>query len=455
LTLHLGLPSFPGGIHLPERKSETSQQPISPGPLPGRLAVLLSQGQGAPARPVVNLGQRVLRGQLIAEPDGFVSAALHAPTSGTVEAIGNCPHPAGLGDRAVFIVPDGVDIWIPGADVPAADATVAALSPGEIVGKVRAAGVVGMGGAGMPTHVKLTPPAGKSIDCVVVNGCECEPFLAADHRLMLERPVDVVRGLKLLVRAVGARRGIVAVEADQADAYERLLREVRGVEGLGCRMVAVKYPQGSERQLVKALLDREVPPGGLPFDVGVLVQNVATAVAVAEAVHLNRPVTERVVTVGGPGIERPANLLCRIGVPFGALLESQGRLPGVGLLLAGGPMTGLAQPTANVPVLKTTSGVLVLDVPPPAEEYPCINCGRCAEGCPGRLNPGQLAKLIERGELDDALARRVLDCMECGACTYACPAHRPVTQWIRRAKEEARRRLGPPSAGRSSGEPRR
>jgi len=433
-----GLPTFPGGFHPPDRKAPSAGCAIAPGPMPERLAVSLAQGLGAPSRPVVAAGDRVLRGQLIAEPGGFVSAALHAPTSGQVQAIGECPHPAGLRANAIYLVPDGADQWAPGTNVPASEDAVAASKPKEIVEKVRAAGLVGMGGAAFPTHVKLSPPAGKAIDTVIVNGCECEPYLTADHRLMLERPADIVKGLRLLVRAVGAARGIIAVEANKPDAHERLLREVRGIEGLACRMVAVKYPQGAEKQLIKALLDREVPSGGLPMDIGALVQNVGTAVAVTEALYFNRPLTERVVTVSGEGLERPANLLCRIGVPYKALLAAQGVRPGARRLVSGGPMMGLAQWTADVPVLKGTSGVLVLSTPPPPDWSACINCGKCVESCPTYLMPNRLSKLGEFRRFEDMAAHHALDCIECGVCTWQCPAKRPIVHWIRQGKNELR-----------------
>jgi len=437
--VHLfGLPTFRGGTHPPEKKELSKDVPVESFPVPPLLALSLAQGLGAPAKPVVAAGDRVLRGQLVAEPGGFVSAALHASTSGTVKHIGECPHPVGLRANAVFIEPDGADEWHPDASRALGDDGVAALSAKEIIGKVGGAGLVGMGGAAFPTHVKLSPPPDKKIDTVIINGCECEPYLTSDYRLMLDRPEDIVRGLRLFVKAVGASRGIIGVEANKPDAFERLLREVRGVEGLSCRLVAVKYPQGAEKQLIKALLDREVPSGGLPMDAGALVQNVGTAVAAAEAVHLGRPLTERVVTVSGEGVERPGNLLCRIGVPISTLLAARGVRPGARRLISGGPMMGLAQWTAEVPVLKGTSGVLVLDEPAPPEHSACINCGHCAESCPAQLMPNRLSNLGERGRFLEMMELNVLDCIECGVCTYQCPAKRPIVHWIKQGKSELR-----------------
>jgi len=432
------LPTFPGGVHPPDCKAPSAGCPVAAAPMPEKLAVTLAQGLGAPSRPVVAVGDRVLRGQLIAEPGGFVSAAIHAPTSGKVEAIGDCPHPAGVKAHAIYIVPDGADEWAPGANVPASAEAVAALKPKEIVEKVKAAGLVGMGGAAFPTHVKLSPPNDKPIDTVILNGCECEPYLTSDYRMMLEHAPEIVAGLRLLVRAVGAVRGVIAVEANKPDACERLLREVRGIEGLSCRMVAVKYPQGAEKQLIKAILGREVPSGGLPMDAGALVQNVGTAAAVSDAVCFNRPLTERVVTISGDGIERPANLLCRLGVSYRTLLAAQGVKPEARRLISGGPMMGLAQWTADVPVTKGTSGILVLTTPPPPDWTACINCGKCVEGCPARLMPNRLSKLGEFRRFEDMAGRNVLDCIECGVCTWQCPAKRPIVQWIRQGKNELR-----------------
>jgi electron transport complex protein RnfC len=433
-----GLPTFRGGTHPPERKELSKDLPVETFPIPPLLALSLAQGLGAPSKPTVAVGEHVLRGQMIAEPGGFVSAALHASTSGTVKSIGECPHPAGLRANAIFLEPDGKDEWHPKAGEKLGDEGVAALPAKELIERIRGAGLVGMGGAAFPTHVKLSPPPGKKIDAVIVNGCECEPYLTADYRLMLERAEDIVRGLRALVQAVGAARGIIGVEANKPDAFERLMREVRGREGLSCRLVAVKYPQGAETQLIKALLGREVPSGGLPMDAGALVQNVGTAVAACEALWLGRPVTERVVTVSGEFVERPGNLLCRIGTPLGALLAERGVRPGARRLISGGPMMGLAQWTPEIPVLKGTSGVLVLDEPAPPPHTACINCGRCVEGCPAGLMPSRLSVLAERGRFAEMAGRNLLDCIECGVCTYGCPAKRPIVHWIKQGKNELR-----------------
>ena len=436
--MHLGLPTFRGGTHPPEMKELSRDLPVEVLPVPELLACSLSQGIGAPARPVVGVGEEVRRGQLIAEAGGFVSAALHAPTSGKVRSIGECPHPVGLRANAIFIEPDGADEWHPDARQELGEEAALALDAKEIVSKVQAAGIVGMGGAAFPTHVKLSPPPDKKIDTVILNGCECEPYLTADYRVMLERPGEIVKGLRLLVKAVGASRGIIGVEANKPEAHERLLREVRGVEGLSCRMVAVKYPQGAEKQLIKALLNREVPSGGLPMDAGALVQNVGTSVAVWEAVASGRPLTERVVTVSGECVERPGNLLCRIGVTLGDLLAALGVRAGARRLISGGPMMGLAQWNPEVPVMKGTSGLLVLDEPAPPEHVACINCGKCVEGCPAHLMPNRLSTMGERRNWEAMMDWNVLDCIECGVCTYQCPAKRPIVHWIKQGKNELR-----------------
>ena len=433
-----GLPTFRGGVHPPDRKELSKDCPVEELGVPPLLAMNLAQGIGAPAKPVVAVGDKVLRGQLIAEQGGFVSAALHASTSGTVKHIGDCPHPVGLRTNAIFIEPDGEDQWHPDAQVKLSDEQVGKLESREIITRVQAAGIVGMGGAAFPTHVKLSPPPDKKIDTVILNGCECEPYLTADYRIMLDRPGDIVKGLRLLVKAVGASRGIIGVEANKPDACERLKREVRGIEGLSCRMVAVKYPQGAEKQLIKALLDREVPSGGLPMDAGALVQNVGTAAAVYEAVYLGRPLTERIVTVSGECAGRPGNLLCRIGTPLSELLAARGVKPGARRLISGGPMMGLAQWNQEVPVLKGTSGVLLLDEPAPRAHVACINCGKCVESCPAHIMPNKLSNLGERGMFEEMAGRNVMDCIECGVCTYQCPAKRPIVHWIKQGKNELR-----------------
>ncbi|MDK1031112.1 MAG: electron transport complex subunit RsxC, partial [Planctomycetia bacterium] len=332
--------TFKGGVHPPENKL-TAGSEIQPLPIPQRLVVSLHQNLGAPCRATVAKGDAVKKGRLIGEPGGFICAAVHAPTSGTVAGIVSTVHPAtGRPVQAVAIEVDGKDEWADGCNQPR---QWRSMSVEEIREAVAEAGIVGMGGAAFPTHVKLSPPPGKTIDTVIINGAECEPYLTGDHRLMLEAPEAIVEGLLICMKATGAARGIIAIESNKPDAYKIMKEEVSGTEGVSVEMLHVKYPQGGEKQLIFALLGREVPSGGLPADVGALVQNVGTASAIAEAVTLTRPLIQRVVTVTGPGVSRPGNFRARIGTPLAALLEAAGAVGDYEKLILGGPMMGIAQ----------------------------------------------------------------------------------------------------------------
>jgi len=319
-------------------------------------------------------------------------------------------------------------------DWPRGDVDPDSLEPEEIRMRVREAGVVGLGGAAFPTAVKLSPP--KSIDTVILNGCECEPYLTADHRIMLERPEDCILGLILVLRAVGAERGIIGVEANKPDAIEALRKAADGkVEVVPLK---VKYPQGAEKMLIKALLDREVPSGGLPMDVGVVVQNVGTAVAITEAVRDGKPLIERVVTVTGE-VRRPGNYLVPIGTPFSWVLEAAGGLSeSASRVVMGGPMMGIAQRTLDVPVVKGTSGILALaeDIPP--EEGTCIRCARCVDHCPMGLMPTLFVKLAKGERWDLLRDAHIMDCIECGSCAYVCPARIPIVHYIKLGKLKVR-----------------
>ena len=430
--------TFRGGVHPHDHKELAREAAIEPVPLPERLVVSMNQQLGAPAKAVVEPGAEVLRGELLGEAGGFVSAPVHAPTSGRVVDVAPHPHPVAGSAPAVVIEPDGRDAWAEGCDRDSGE-RLDAVEPGEIVARIREAGVVGMGGATFPTHVKLSPPKDKSIEVVILNGCECEPYLTADHRLMLERTAEVVSGLRLLVKAVGASRGVIGVEANKPDAAQAL-SGLAAEFGFPVEVLRVKYPQGAEKQLIKALTGREVPSGGLPMDVGCLVQNVGTAVAAHEAVLRARPVTERVCTVTGRGAARPGNYLVRVGMPMAHLLAHAGVRGGVRRLVLGGPMMGLAQWTADVPVLKGTSGVLALMDAPEWKTRACISCGRCVEGCPSYLVPSRLSILAEAGAFSEMIDEaNALDCIECGVCTYVCPARRPIVHWVKLCKGELAR----------------
>ena len=426
--------TFRGGVHPPENKW-TRDAPIVACDLPDRVTVLMAQHIGAPCTPEVKKGDRVLTGQRIGEPRGFVSAPVHATVTGTVAAVETCPSPV-TGERtpAVVIERDGDDEWAEGANVPQ---DTEGLDADAIRKCIFEAGLVGLGGATFPTHVKLSPPPDKPIDTVILNGAECEPFLTCDHRLMVEEPDKVMDGFRLIMRALNCTNGIVAVESNKPECAEAMRKSAEGDGSIRVEMPAVKYPQGAEHQLIKALLDREVPwRGDLPMAVGCVVQNVATAYAVYEAVSLRKPLIERVTTVTGDGVDRPGNFRVRIGAPLRQLLELAELRPEAKKLILGGPMMGIAQRSPDVPVAKGTSGVLVLTDGSVRAPGPCIRCGRCVRACPYGLTPATISRAIENGDLDLAMEWNVLECKECGCCTYVCPARRPIVHQVKFAKSE-------------------
>lgn len=299
------------------------------------------------------------------------------------------------------------------------------------------AGIVGLGGAAFPTHVKLSPPKEKKIDTVILNGAECEPYLTSDHRLMLERSKDILEGLKIIMKILGVSKGYIGIEQNKPDAITKMKEVARGETNIEVRDLKVKYPQGAEKQLIKAILDRDVPAGGLPMDVGVVVQNVGTAKAIYDACRYGRPLIERVVTVTGRGVNEPKNLRVRIGTQFSQLLDECGGFKDSTVkVIAGGPMMGIAQTNTEVPVIKGTSGILILTSKEAekAEYLPCFRCGRCIEACPMKLQPSILSVLIEKGKYQEAKENNLLDCFECGSCAYVCPAKRPMVQFMKLAK---------------------
>ncbi len=427
--------TFPGGVKVPEHKELTEGKAIETLPPPPRLFVPLRQGAGRPPEPVVAAGQKVRAGEVIARPSGPVSAFLHAPLAGTVRGIAKHPHPSGPESPAVEIEVDPEQpppLLLPPLKRPEA------ASPDEIRSRVKEAGIVGMGGAGFPTHVKLTPPPGAPIDCAIINAAECEPFLTVDHRLLLEETEAVIRGLRIAMRAVGAERGIIAVEANKRDAFDKIHSALAGDPKLRAELLDVKYPQGGEKQIIYALLRRKVPAGGLPSAVGCVVQNVHTACAIAQACVRGRPLIDRVVTVSGPGATKPGNFRVSIGTPFAHLLAASGGLPGGRIsLVSGGAMMGVAQFSLETPVIKGTSGLLVFPPLSPRRNLPCIRCGRCLEACSLRLVPCQLARRAEKGDVAGFREGSGDLCIECGCCSYVCPAQRDLVQFIQLGKAAA------------------
>ena len=424
---------FIGGVHPPHYKSSTEANPIEEMPPPKTVVIPLQQHIGAPCKALVKVKDKVLKGQMIGEPGGFVSAPIHASISGTVTKVEPRPNAQGGEVMSVVIESDGNDEAIESTKVD----NFSALSPDEIRTIIKDAGIVGMGGAAFPTHVKLTPPPGEKCDTVILNGAECEPYLTADHRVMLERPADVVRGLQVLLHVLGAKRGIIGVEDNKEDAIELMDAKVRDIPEISVVPLKVKYPQGAELQLIKALLDKEVPPGKLPIHVGVVVLNVGTSVAIVEALEQGKSLYERVVTVTGNSIVEPKNVLARVGTSFKEIIEFCGGFsPPPGKVISGGPMMGTAVKNLEVPVVKATSGILCLSETSVDKGLygDCIKCSRCVDACPMLIVPSTLGNCVEFLQYERAEQLHVMDCKECGCCTFVCPAKRPLVHWFKFAK---------------------
>lgn len=429
--------TFRHGVHPPEMKDGTESRPIERVPFGREYVLPLSQHIGAPSKPVVKAGDRVVRGQVIAEPGGFVSTSLHAPVTGRVTAVEPRLHANGKMMPAIVIE---ADPYSSQKLTPATPPRPEELDNAALVRQVQAAGLVGMGGAAFPSHVKLSLPENRRIEFIVINGCECEPYLTSDDRLMAERPGAVVRGTEIMLRNLGAKRAYIGIEANKPDAIKALRAIVR--DPIEVVVVQVKYPQGAEKMLIDAILKLQVPAGGLPLDIGILTNNVATTAAVADWFDRGQPLIERVVTVAGPGIPRPRNLLVPLGTPVSALVEYCGGLtPDTRQVIMGGPMMGMPQKSLDVPVMKGTSGILALNrvFQLSAQEYACIRCGRCLEACPMFLNPTRIAHLAKfERSADELKGAHALDCFECASCSYVCPSNIPLVQWIRVGKATVR-----------------
>ena len=426
---------FVGGVPIHRGEELSNKAAIQDAPLQEKYNVILHQHIGAPPKLVVKKGDEVKKGQLLAEAGGFVSAPVHSPTSGKVKAIADIPGPMGKYMAAVEITADGNDEFVPPFE-PIKDWENS--DPEKLKQRVADAGIVGMGGASFPTHVKLSPPPDKSIDVLILNGAECEPYLTADERLMLEQPESVLEGVAILARILGVKKVIVGIEDNKMSAIEAM-RKVSPKCEVEITALPVKYPQGAEKQLIYALTQRKVPAGGLPMAVGCVVQNVGTANAVKEAVCDGKPLFERVTTVTGEPVMKPGNWRFRIGTPVATALELVGGVrEQPAKLILGGPMMGFAQSSLDVTLMKNSSGILLLDqhTVDQFQSQPCIRCGRCVDACPMNLMPATLSVMIESEEIDLADEHNAMDCMECGCCAFVCPAHRPLVQHFKRAKAE-------------------
>lgn len=428
--------TFKGGTHPPHSKKLTENLAIEKAVEPKVVVIPMQQHIGAPCEPIVQVGDEVKVGQKIGEAKGFVSSPVHSSVSGKVVAVEPRLYSGGMAVPCVVIESD-MQNTVSEDIAPKAD--LSALSSEDVKNIIKEAGIVGMGGATFPTHVKLAPPPDKKVDTVILNGAECEPYLTSDHRLMLEYPEDVVFGLQALMKALGVKKGYIGIETNKPDAIEKVYEAAKGIEGIEVVALRTKYPQGAEKQLIYACTKREVPSGGLPADAGVVVNNVGTAAAVAKAIKTGMPLVERIVTVTGAGVNNPKNLIVKIGTSFKEIIEQCGGLKGnIGKIIAGGPMMGITQFSLDIPVIKGTSGILVLSeeearLPEPSN---CIRCGKCVEVCPINLMPVNIsaASLADRHEQAEAL--NAMDCIECGSCSFVCPAKRPLVDSIRVSKRE-------------------
>ena len=430
------LKTFPiGGVHPPENKN-TANSAIKYLPVPEHVTIPVSQHIGTPATPVVNKGDSVRTGLIIATSKGFVSANIHSSVSGKVNKIDTIVDSTGYKQTAVFIDVEG-DEWIDTIDRTSEIIKDIKLSPEEIARKCLESGIVGLGGATFPSHVKLTIPSDKKCNLLIINGVECEPYLTSDHRLMLERGEEILIGVTILMKALKVDRAMIGIENNKPDAIAHLKTLATEFKGITVHSLKVKYPQGAEKQLIKALINREVPSGRLPLDVGAVVHNVGTAYAVYEAIQKNKPLFERVITVTGKSLLRPGNYVVRTGTPLIKLIEAAGGLPDdTGKIVNGGPMMGKAVSNTDVPVVKGMSGVILFrrneSVRKPVG--PCIRCAKCISACALNLEPYLLMTLAEKGLFERAETERITDCMECGSCSYICPANRPLLDYIRLGK---------------------
>lgn len=426
--------TFQGGIHPIEQKHWTEKKKIKIINTPDTVVIPLQQHIGAPAEPVVKKEDTVKMGQVIGKSSKFVSALCHASVSGTVTAVEKRPHPLGAKVLSVVIKNDGKDTW---QKKPEKEIDYMNLSTEIMTRRIKEAGLAGMGGAAFPSHVKLSPPREKPIDCFILNGVECEPFLTADHRLMLENTDDILAGLNIIMKILNVSKAIIGIEKNKPDAIKLMKKKTAQLNSVSVVTLKIKYPQGAEKQLIKAVTGREVPSGGLPMDVGCVVHNVGTTLAVFQAVSSKKPLIERVVTVTGPGVKKPGNLMARIGTPFRHLIDCcGGYTKDAAKLINGGPMMGISQITDEVPVIKGTSGILILNKKTAKlhREKPCIACARCVDICPLQLVPRQIATFIEYNDVEKAQEIGLLDCMECGSCSYICPSKRNLVQYIKLGK---------------------
>lgn len=436
--------TFPiGGVH-PSANKLSCAKPIEVLPLPEAVNIPLAQHIGAPAVAKVAKGDKVLTGQLIAEAGSFMSANIHSPISGTVTAVDMVPNGQGLRQMMITIKREG-DEWAEGIDRSDKLVRECSLSAQEIIARIKEAGIVGMGGATFPTHVKLSIPAGKKAECLIINGVECEPYLTSDHRMMLEHGEEMVVGVTILMKAVGVGKAYIGIENNKPDAIAHLSKIAAQYKGIEVVPLKVRYPQGGEKQLIAAVTDRQVPPPpALPIDVGAVVCNASTTFAVYQAVQKGMPLIQRVVTITGKNLREPKNLLTRMGTPVSALIAAAGGLPeNAGKVINGGPMMGRAMVNLDSPVTKGCSGITVLSERDARrrEASQCIKCAKCVSACPMGLEPYFLSKMTQKKNWDELEAHMITSCIECGCCQSTCPAYLPLLDWVRLGKQTVMGRI--------------
>ncbi len=426
-----------GGVHPPENKISANRK-IEILSIPKQVAIPLSQHLGAPSKVIVNRNDSIKVGQLIAEQNGFISSSIHSSVSGKVIKIDEIIDTSGYKRPAVFISVEG-DEWIDGIDRSSDLIKEVEFSSDEIIKKIKEAGIVGLGGATFPTHIKLSPPKGMKPEILIINGVECEPYLTSDHQLMLEKGEEILIGTKLLMKALNVEKAVIGIENNKSDAISHLSNLAKEYLGISVVPLKVQYPQGGEKQLIKAVINREVPSGGLPVAVGAVVHNVGTAFAVYEAVQKNKPLIERVVTITGKSLKNPSNFMVRIGTPVNELIEAAGGLPeDTGKIISGGPMMGKALHSTDAPVTKGTSGIVIMPVKEAKrnEIKSCVRCAKCINVCPMGLEPYLLMTLAQKELFARTDKEKIMDCIECGSCSYACPSDRPLLDYVRLGKSE-------------------
>ncbi len=433
--------TFKHGIHPPEHKDETNGLPIRQFPFAPVIVLPMAQHIGAPSEILVREGQEVHRGQMLAKAVGYVSVPIHAPVSGVVRKIANVPTISGKMSQGIYLeaFPSSSQEVMEGVPV-----NFDTASQEEILQAIQNAGIVGLGGAAFPTHVKLKIPEGKHCEELILNGIECEPYLTTDHRVMLEQGEDIFTGIKYLLKATGAKKAIIGIEANKQNAADHLQKMIPAEAPVSVKVVPVKYPQGSEKMLITSILDREVPSGGLPIDVNVVVVNVATAAEIGRLLPHGRGIQERVVTITGPGVKKKGNYLIPVGTPLRYVLEQVGVDEQIKEVYMGGPMMGVAVSNLDISIVKGTSGIVVFtekEVKGKQKIYPCIKCGACVDACPLSLIPSKLGILAKFEAYDEmAAGYNLMDCFECGSCSYVCPSHIPLVQYFRLSKSIVRKR---------------